>query len=258
MAVRKGGMWLAWLVMLFSFLTSLCLLAGTNRLAACWDPWYRLALGASLGAVHSGACLVPGFGFLGGVHWRIICLLLMSAAAFGIGRDAWRRGGIFALLSMALGSIAGSAERGNGLQLLLGAIGIRLLSRYAFGGARQRIPVEIHAPGRTLKLTALRDTGNELRDPITGEPVLIIDSTSAAQLAGLTAAQLREPLTTMETACIPGLRLIPYRAVGVQSGFLLAILCPVVIGKRKRMLPVAFSPENFEGEAFQALAGGIL
>ena len=72
-----------------------------------------------LGSVYSGACLLPGFRFLGNFLWRCVSLCLISVMAFGCNGSAWKRGGIFLLLSMSMGGIALSLGRGDMLTLVL-------------------------------------------------------------------------------------------------------------------------------------------
>ena len=52
-------------VMLLNFLVDYLLLLGTNRLSGHPSDSRRLLASAVLGAVYSGACLLPGFRFLG-------------------------------------------------------------------------------------------------------------------------------------------------------------------------------------------------
>lgn len=120
---------------------------------------------------------------------------------------------------------------------------------------------------RTVPLTALLDTGNTLKDPLTGESVLVVDGSIAAQLlpdAGLSTASLADPAglfaSLSEQYPFCRFRLIPYRAVGTVSGLLLAVRCEVSgkSGKPELKL-VAFSPTPVSqtGE-FDALIGGCL
>ena len=106
-------------------------------------------------------------------------------------------------------------------------------------------------------ILALRDTGNSLRDPITGESVLIIGPEAARQLTGLSSAQLRDPVSAIGS--LPGLRLLPYRAVGKEGGMLLALrLQKVMIGSWQGTKTVAFAPEGLgENSEYQALTGGF-
>lgn len=241
---------------MINFLVNALLLAGTARMAMQRLPVTRWLPAAVLGALYTAGCLVPGFGFLGGLHWRLVCLILMSAIAFG---KELRQGCIFLVLTLALEGTALAYGRGGWWQLPVFAALIFLLGKYAFGKpARRLLPAEIEGNGKTLKLTALLDTGNELRDPITMEPVLVIDSDRARELTGLTREQLGHPLETMTQSNLSGLRLIPYRAVGKEKGLLLAVrVRSVRIGGRRGAGIVAMAPQSF-GEDFQAIAGGML
>ena len=109
-----------------------------------------------------------------------------------------------------------------------------------------------------MNLTALRDSGNTLQDPVTGESVLVIGPKAAEQLTGLNPQQLRTPLESLGS--LPGLRLIPYKAVGCSGGMLLAKRFErVKIGKKWGRVLVAFAPEGLgEGQMYQALTGGAL
>lgn len=249
------------LVMLLNFLVDYLLLLGTNRLSGFPSASWRCAGAALLGAVYSGACLLPGFRFLGNFLWRCVSLFLIGSIAFGWNSSALKRSGIFLLLSMAMGGIALSFGRGDLLSLVLCALVCFLLSWISFGGqagGREYLPLRITYEGRSANLIALKDTGNTLKDPVTGEQVLVISAEVACRLTGLTLEQLRRPLETVVFHPVSGLRLIPYRSVGNGGGFLLAKRFEdVTIGGRKHSALVAFAAEGLgTGEIYQALTGG--
>ena len=118
------------LVILLNFSVDFLLLMGTNRLSGFPLSPGRCAWAAVLGAVYSGACLLPGFSFLGTLLWRMVSLAGMSVLAFGWNRSAWKRGGVFVLLSLALGGAAMQFSRGNLVSLVLAAGGIWILSSW--------------------------------------------------------------------------------------------------------------------------------
>ena len=97
-------------------------------------------------------------------------------------------------------------------------------------------------------------------DPLTGEQVLVAGADVAAELLGLTEEQLQHPVETLARGLMPGLRLVPYRAVGQPGGMLLALRLPgAVIGKRKTDPLVAFAPQELgRGEAYRMLTGGAV
>lgn len=251
------------LVVLLNFLVDFLLLLGTDRLAGFPVRLGRTLAAAALGGLYSGVCLVPGFRFLGNILWRTVALAGMAAIAFGLDRSAVKRGGVFVLLSMALGGIALSLGTSNFPVLILAAGSVWLLCHVAFGGSvgeREYVPVELTYGPNKLRVIALRDSGNSLRDPITGEQVLVIGANLAQKLTGLTVEQMRTPLETLARRPVSGLRLIPYRTVGNSGGMLLALRFEQVkIGSRMQSAVVAFAPEGLgEGQVYQALAGGAI
>lgn len=251
------------LVMILNFLVDFLLLLGTNRLSGFPPSPWRCALGALLGSVYSGACMLPSFRFLGSGGWCLISLCLCAGTAFGRDRSALKRGAVFVLLSMALGGIALSLGRGNVPVLVLAAGGLWLLCRVSFGdgvGEKEYVNLSITYGDHTVNLIALRDSGNTLRDPITGEQVLVISAEAAGRLTGLSREQLRNPLETLTASTLPGLRLIPYRAVGQGGGMLLGMRFEnVKIGSNVQRAIVAFAAEGLgSGNVYQALTGGAI
>ena len=248
--------------MLLNFAVDYLLLLGANQLSGFPSDQRRLLFASALGGIYSGGCLVPGFGFLGAFHWRMVSLGLMALLAFGWRRNAWRRMAAFLLLSLALGGMAELAGQGSAGLLLVCAgllwLGCTLLLR---GGLSQRrfVPLDITCGQKTVSLTALRDTGNTLLDPVTGEQVLVIGQNAACTLTGLTPQQLESPIETLEGHPLPGLRLIPYRAVGQPGGLLLGMqIQDVLLGGTRQPSVVAFSPGRIGDGNYQALAGGSL
>ena len=151
-------------------------------------------------------------------------------------------------------------NRGGILEIVSIAGMISLLCFFGFRGrigGSHYLPVELFYGDKQIRITALQDTGNTLRDPITGRQVLVVGADVAERLTGLSPQQLRTPIETIDK--LPGLRLIPYRSVGCNS-FLLAIQLPKVkIGSWQGSSLVAFAPDFLSPEgAYQALTGGIL
>ncbi len=250
-------------VFILNFLVDFLLIMGTNRLSGHSLGAKRAAAAALLGAVYAVSCTLPGFRFLSSGLWRMVCLGLMAVLAFGWNPDALRRGVLFVFLSMALGGIALGLGNGGFWAIIMGALGVCLLCLLGFRGKpgqQQYIPVQITHRGKRLSLLALQDTGNTLRDPVSGDCVLVVDALAAEKLLGLTQQQLAHPVETLACSGYPGLRLIPYCAVGQNAGMLLGLRVEqlVVNGKKANMV-VAFAPQKIgQGRPYQALAGGML
>ena len=248
-------------VIILNFLVDFLLLLGTNRLSGYPPGAIRAAAAASVGGAYGGICLLPGFAFLGNVLWRMVSLGLISWIAFGSSFASFRRGILFALLSMALGGAALGFSGGGFFAIVAAAGCVCLLCGLGFSGqvgSRRFVPVELTYRQNKVRLLALRDTGNTLRDPITGQGVLIVGADIAQKLTELTPEQLRNPTRTM--AEIPGFRLIPYRAVGNDGSLLLALRIPeAMVGDKKGSALVAFAPEKLSNDgAYQGLTGGVV
>lgn len=250
------------LVMLVNFLVDLLLLIAADRLCGYPVKWRCLILSAAVGAVYAGLCLLPGLRFLGNVFWRLIILGLMGVIAFGWNRSALRRSAIFVFLSMALGGIALGLGNGGIIALLAAAGGICILCAVGFrggAGTKEYVSVKLTYQGITRELIALKDTGNALKDPITGQPVLVVGADIAGKMLGLTREELLSPVETMARSKIPGLRLIPYRCVGNAGAMMLALKMErVCVGDRETGNLVAFAPQILGAGEFEALAGGVL
>ena len=153
--------------------------------------------------------------------------------------------------------------------LSIGALCLAIV-RLMFAGSIQHTTrsyetLELRLGENMVSLRALIDTGNTLKDPMTNEPVLVLDWSAAARL--LPESNLREqdflhPAELMRRLMreYPDLRarLVPYRAVGVSQGLLLAVRCERK-GKNGKITPAlaAFSPTPVSGDgAYEALTGG--
>lgn len=250
------------LLILLNFLVDLLLMVGTNRLAGHPAGFRRALPAAVLGGVYAGACVLPSFWFLSGLVWRMVSLAAMSAIAFGFDQSGLRRGILFVFLSMALGGIALGLGKGGFWSLVLSAALVCLMCLLGFRGrAGQQcyLPVTIRHQQKAVTLTALADTGNTLRDPVSGCPVMVVDSWVARDLYALSETQVADPIGTLAGTKLPGLRLIPYSAVGQKAGLLLGIRADSVrVNGKETTCIVAFAPQKLGHGQYQALAGGSI
>ena len=243
-----------------SIAVDLLLLLAANRLGGYPAKLWRLLCAGLLGGAYSVWCVLPGFRFLGNFLWRIVFLGLIGIVAYGLSLSGARKTAIFAFLSLALSGVMTGIGKGGVLELLSAAGVILLLCFFGFRGrigGSSYLPVELSYGDKYLQITALQDTGNTLRDPITGRQVLVVGADVAEMLLGLTPEQLQTPVESIDV--LPGLRLIPYRTVG-SSSFLLAIHLPKVkIGHWRGGTLVAFAPNLLSPEGnYQALTGGVV
>lgn len=249
------------LVLILNFMVDFLLLLGTNSLSGFQPCYGRAALGAGVGSLYTLGCVTPELYFLGNMIWRIVSLVLISVATFGFNRTAIRRGGVFVLLRMALKGLASASNQNNIGMLMLCAFALFFLCRISFPNTIDKpkyIDVELSRDGEKVKLVALRDTGNLLQDPMTGESVLIAGADVGRQMLGLSDYQLSHPVETMASGVIRGLRLIPYHTVGQENGMMLALRFEnAKIGNSYKSPLVAFAPNVLgRGEVYRMLTGG--
>ncbi|MGN0747225.1 MAG: sigma-E processing peptidase SpoIIGA [Aristaeellaceae bacterium] len=223
-----------------SLLTASGLSCGLRRL----HPG-RLAAMSALAALACTLCAILALPWL---RWPLLALapLLPLPAWPGAPRALHRRLSVAALLlSLAM---AGCMRLLNGMALppslaLLAACG--LLPALCCGRACSPQPrcatVEMTQGDCTITLTALVDSGNLLRDPLTGLPVIVLSRRCARKLTSLPApGQL-----------LPGMRLISVRTAAGPA--LMAIFRP----RRIRVLSgsawhevravAGLSPDGYDG-----------
>lgn len=251
------------LVLLLNMAVDYLLLLAANRLCGVPRQFGRCLAAAALGGLYACACCLPAFRFLGSGLWRLVSLAAMGVIGFGWSVSGLRRCVLFVFLSMALGGLAMALGSGSFWSLLLCGAALTVMCLLGFRhrpGSRRFVPVCLHHNGKQEKLLALCDTGNSLTDPVTGQSVLVVGAQPAERLLGLTPGQLSDPVQTLHSAALPGLRLVSFSTVGQTGGLLLALRFPQVEidGKTVSTL-VAFSPVTLDREGtYQALLGGSL
>ena len=245
------------------------LLLGTARLSGL--PLRRgwLLLWAAAGGAYAAAVFLPGAALLGHPLCRLAVGLAMALGAF---RGSWRQAALFFLLAgglagvvLALGLMAGS-PLGLVRRVYYAALHL-LFGQGARHGGGELLQIKIVMAGRTQTVTALHDTGNTLRDPVSGRAALVLEQKAAEALwPGEMAAVLALPLTPEEKmarlyrqGCPVRFTLLPFRAVGTMGGLLLAAKSDYieVEGKRYWRTPVALSEQPVsDGGGYLALWGG--
>ncbi len=244
-------------VMILNCLVDLLLICGTNRLLGESSELKAALSSAAVGAAYAGASLLASEHILTGLLVRVLVLLIMSLVAYG---KSVRKMATFVLLMLTVGGITNAFVGIGAGETVVAVICMIVQLLFAKRSAcnTQIVPIELAYRGKTLRTMALRDTGNGLCDPITGESVIVVSPHIAWEFMGFTKEQLSQPMETLPL--LPGGRLIPYRAVGTDSGMLMAVRFPMVkIGKNTTSALVAFAPAGFQDNGgFQALVGRTL
>lgn len=251
------------MVLLLNFIVDSLLILSVNYLTGFAHRWHRIGLAALLGGLYGAACMIPQLDWLGHVLLRILCLFLIGIVAFGISFSSMKRSMLFCVLCLSLEGFAWSMDAGGFFEIIGLCIGLCvccICSLRARTGGREYIQISIEHNNKTLELTAFKDTGNMLRDPMTGLSVIILSAEMAKELLGLTQKQLQNPVETVANGAVKGLRLLPCKTVTGRENFLLAKrMDEVKIGRWQGSCLVAFSSVTLDAEgSYQALTGGSL
>ena len=241
------------LAVCLNFLVNLFLLIGTSQIGGSGVRIKHTLLAAVLGGAYAALCL--RFSFWGNLICRLAVIALMNRIAFG--RVFGGKGVLFLLQQLAITGIAAGMESGGIFSVLLGAAGVCLVCMGGIPG-RKQIPVKLKWENRSISVHAFRDSGNTLKDPVTGRPVLVLGADVAEELTGLTRAQLRRPVETM--GALPGLRLIPYHTIDRAQGMMLGLwVKEAKVGRQRGGVLVALAPEELSQDgSVQALTGGTV
>ena len=264
------------------------LLLLTARLSGVYRSRRRLALGAAVGALLAVVLYFPPMPVLPGLLLRGGTCVLTVFAAFG--KQPRRRFlhvcGTFVLLTLLLagavfaitvGRTGGLLQNGvlyldiSGAVMLIGFTAMYLLSGLVMGKGKaqtgqSRMDIQVEMASRRVQFRALCDSGNLLRDPISGQRVLLVQSDTAARLfEGPGAALLQnlreqppeELLPQLRRCCKTAFWLLPVHTVNWES--MMIVFRPEkmwIEGKLTDEYLLGLSPSALEiGGDCQALIG---
>jgi len=254
-----------------------CLFAGRQL------PAWRILLAGTLGGVYAVLAAVVALPWISGWAGKSIGAAAMILTAYGLQRQTLRLAIWFCILCAAFAGVVlmltglfgvevymvgGTAVYPISVPTLVLTAGISycvialMLKRFGWNSAAESLrPITICVAGNKQRFTALVDTGNLLHDPVSGRQVFVLDFRWAEKLVpALQEKALAQPAETFAelAGSVPGLRLVPYRAVGVPSGLLLAVKSDWILLGNKKVpgATVAFSPSPVSDGAYQVIAGG--
>ena len=271
------------LLFLLNLIANYLLLLAAGRIAGAALVRWRIGLGSAAGALYAVLVFLPKLEWLAFGPCKLACGVLMILIAYGGERYLLRLTVLFFGASAALagavlglellGSVSLTLEHGvfysrMDLRLLLLlfvacyfvlSLFFRRTGRHV---GRELVRLEVTMEAGAASLTALVDTGHSLTDSVTNRPVVVAE---ARALAGLLPswADAAQPVQSLERCHAAGsrqARLVPYRAVGVEHGLLLALRTQGVKADGKPLGPllVALSPGPVDdGGTYHALIGGI-
>ena len=230
----------------------------------------RLLSAALIGALYSCFALLADIPLYISITAKTASVLLLVTVGFGTGRNLPRLCAAFLVMSFLLGGICFAIGIDRALPIVLISVSLAISSKSLFNGLMRSgakggySDIVIRKSGRSLRLRALRDTGATITDPVTGMGVMIVSPYAAAELFEKKVADIikrGDIVDYSSTLCELSsagqrFRLIPYRAVGVEQGMLLAFKPDEirVDGEVRDDLMVAISPNDIsDNAAYSAL-----
>lgn len=269
---------------IINFIINYLILFACFHIHTIYVKRWRLFLAATLSALYGVFAFFPEFSFLTSFLMKTLSCFCISFIAFGKYRIL-RNTLSFLAISLAFGGVvfaatlldtSGTFEVENGIYYIHISLPVLLASTalayfilslvfYRRGKAEncEIKEIVISNEGRSVKLRALRDTGNSLRAPHTNAPVVICDYPAVRELFPSDAKTLLDgeapknyPLLLDKLSQHGEFGLLPYKAVGVSFSLLLSFK-PDKITRDKETIHgalIAFSDSTIsDGGAYSAI-----
>ena len=219
-----------------NLLLDYCLMLASARVCGVVLHRARYLLAALTGALYAAVMVLPGCGWLGSGAMKLALGAAMALIAFG-GEAHWARCAVvFFAVSAAFGGavyaasmLAGVSPGSGALVTVSGRVLVlsfavcyaavsTVFRRRAKTAAREVRTVTVTLAGRSTTVRALRDSGNDLHDPVSGLPAALPLFPAVHALPD-DAVQTLTVLGALPE-CTGRVVLLPYRAVGVTGALL--------------------------------------
>lgn len=251
-----------------SFLMDYLLLWAAAKVTKVQVAPARLAAGALVGSVYFVLYYLSERGAIGYYGWLRFWPTVLSASFLMIflafyplsAQRFLRVTGYFYVITLTSGGagIAAGYALGWGVawRLLVSIAAILITAELGWGVVQKslwqrlyQVPLEILLFGERVVTTALLDTGNRLKDPVSGAPVAVVEH---RVIAHLFPEHLEEAIRRMEKGDLSEIgrllgsaqwsarfRVIPFTALGKEKGLLVGFrpdeICLTIEGKRVRI-----------------------
>lgn len=260
------------------------LLTAAAKLGGASRRHWRILFAAALGALYTVIVFCLPCPYASHPLWKGVAAAGMVLLAVGREQRPLRVFVLFLLLSCSLAGgvllleAAGIGQMSNStgfpmtltdgkLLLLCGAgeyLAASLLSRLPMAASGKLLPVLVACQGRQVFFHVLVDSGNQLKDPVTGASVLVASWRAVLPLfpkgCAPTQEELRHPAACLQALSCrwqsARLGLVPYRAVGTEQGLLLTLRGDKVVidGKAAPSTLIAITPVELSKD-YQGLIG---
>lgn len=255
------------IIFLINFLLDLTILWATSRFGHLRTTLVRLVLGAAAGSIYGVIMVFPRTAAFYSVSMKILFSLFIVAVSFPklTLKKFFQAAAYFYLISFVMaGAVLGGSSilsenrflfqeirvGGKGLifaagtALVLGMWGIKHLKRN-WRKEQFHVPVQISVGEVSLMVEALIDTGNDLKDPLSQKPVIIIEYQSIKKILPEDFKRQFERYSATDVTRIveqledrswsTRIRVIPFSSIGKHHGMLIGFKPDLVVifGERK-------------------------
>jgi stage II sporulation protein GA (sporulation sigma-E factor processing peptidase) len=216
------------------------LLLLTRRVVRLKASWPRLLLGSVIGAVYAVFMFLPHNKLFYTFFAKFIFSLLLVAVTYNIKKPKQyvKAVAVFYMISFAFGgaaysliSLTGRSGDYTPLRILalsttIAYVCIMLLSSYCrrlYLKEKCTSIVNITLNGKSAAVNCYMDTGNNLYDPVSDSPVMIVEHKSISSILPSELGEYYKQGTLDALPVCAGrkIRLIPYSSIGKKSGFIL-------------------------------------
>lgn len=222
---------------------------------------WRILLASALGAGYSVMHLWPVFSIVFILPLKVIVSVIMVWTAFGFTTPVafLRSIMVFYLVSFVMGGamfalhyfVTGNGQVAGGIFftpfagwgspvswmfVLVAFPVVWLYTRHAFRSLQERqavhqflVPLSIDLGGKRLECTGLIDTGNQLRDPLTRTPVILVELEAVAPflpeelVSYAQSGDWSSEWPSLSQEWLTRVRLIPFRGAGSRGGMMIAL-----------------------------------
>ena len=283
-------------VFLINFAVNFLMLLAAAKFSGMPYRKRRLLLSAVAGGIYSVLVCVPGLEVLSSALFKVLAAAFMVYVGFGyVNLRRYVKcmllfvlvsvvfgGGVFAIYIAGGGTVADFGDNFMysrispyvfivSVLLCYGLISLFFSGAGRHGCGGEVVEIEVSLGQKKITLSALIDTGNTLYDPISRAGVLIAEVDAVRELFPkdmqyimdrdlVSDPQALLVISEVDSDMARRFRLIPFRAVGMESGLLLSFRPDAVTvdGRKQKGMLVALSPNDIsEGAGYCALVGQL-
>ncbi|MGI6144302.1 MAG: sigma-E processing peptidase SpoIIGA [Peptococcia bacterium] len=258
-------------ILLVNFIMDFFILWATGKLSNLPVKISRLVLGAFIGALYSIAVLLPQWSFFSSFLGKSICAFLMVLVAYplqGVAKFirsymylyviSFAMGGAVLAAVFLLDTSPGFMQVWNGVGIIRGihyswlVVALVVVGFLGYGGfhylrkgwLQEELlnSLTIYFHNNKVMIPALLDTGNQLIDPFTKKPVIVVERAALEKLLPKDFlpktkegnSEISELPGSLDETWSSRLRLIPFNSVGKSNGLMIGFQPDIVVIKNKK------------------------